>query len=238
MGAKRPIKYKIILGTPDWMMSFGDMLSCLLVFFVLMVVFSSDHAGKAADLMGNYVEPGDVELNSPENGQLRGKNQVKKPLQPPNPSAEKLTNANIIKNITDLKNKLKKQGFTHMIITNETEEGVALEMPLALLLADSADSKLVYKEIVTLQRSLNIDIEATFFIKGIKSDSDDIPDFSAAQKDLATVHQRLLEGISHPHSCRIYLRGSSRPGDSRVRILFLNGTGRKRISIEEFLRIQ
>ena len=37
MGGKRPIKYKIILGTPDWMMSFGDMLSCLLVFFVLIV---------------------------------------------------------------------------------------------------------------------------------------------------------------------------------------------------------
>lgn len=238
MGGKRPIKYKIILGTPDWMMSFGDMLSCLLVFFVLMVVFSSDHAGKAADLMGNYVEPGDVELTSPENGQLRGKNQVKKPLRPPNPSAEKLTNANIIKNITDLKNKLKKQGFTHIIIPNETEEGVSLEMPLALLLADSEDSKLVYKEIVTLQKSLNIDIEATFFIKGIRSDSDDKPDFSAAQNAQATVQKRLLNGLSRPNACRIYLRGSSRPGDNRVRILFLNGTGRKRISIEEFLRIQ
>ena len=238
MGGKRPIKYKIILGTPDWMLSFGDMLSCLLVFFVLMVVFSSDKPGKAADLMGSYVEPGDVEQGSPADGVLRGKNQVKKPLQPPNPSAEKLTNANIIKNITDLKDKLKKQGFIHTIIPNETEEGVALEMPLALLLADSPDSKLVYKEIVTLQQSLNIDIEATFFIKGIRSDSDDKPDFSAAQNDQATVHRLLLSGLSRPNACRIYLRGSSRPGDSRVRILFLNGKGRKRISMEEFLRIE
>jgi Membrane MotB of proton-channel complex MotA/MotB len=238
MGAKRPIRYKIILGTPDWMMSFGDMLSCLLVFFVLMVVFSSDHAGKAADLMGNYVEPGDVEMNSPENGQLRGKNQVKKPLRPPNPSDERLTNANIIKNITDLKNKLKKQGFSHTIIPNETEEGVALDIPLALLLSKSADADLVYKEIVTLQKSLNIDIEATFFMKGIESDEHDKPDFSGAQKSLTIVHQRLMDEKINPQSCRIYLRASSRPGESRARVLFLNGTGRKRISMEEFLRIQ
>ncbi|MEN9359171.1 MAG: Membrane MotB of proton-channel complex MotA/MotB [Verrucomicrobiota bacterium] len=238
MGGKRPIKYKIILGTPDWMLSFGDMLSCLLVFFVLMVVFSSDKPGKAADLMGSYVEPGDVELESPKDGQLRGKNQVKKPLRPPSPSAEKLTNANIIKNITDLKDKLKKQGFTFMIIPNETEEGVAIDIPLSLLLQDSPEAKLVYKEIITLQKSLNIDIEATFFVKGIPVDDEDRPDFSAAQKSIAAVHRILLAGKVAPSSCRTYLRGSTRPGDSRVRILFLNGLGRKRITMEEFLRIQ
>lgn len=227
---------RFIVGTPEWMMSFGDLLCCLLVFFILLVCFSSAQAGKPCDMMGSFVEAGDPDMVTVE-GDLRGRNEVRKPLLPPNPSAEKLTSANIIKNIYDLKDKLKKQGFTNTIITNETQEGVALEMPLSSLTAENASSQEIYKAVVTLQKSLDIDIELTFHLRGIGLDGDDNPVLNNSFALISQVHKHLLDQKVHPGACKVFLKGSTKKGTDMLRILFLNGTGRKRISIDEYLRL-
>ena len=227
---------RFVVGTPEWMMSFGDLLCCLLVFFILLVCFSSSQAGKPCDMMGSYVEAGEQAMATVE-GDLRGKNEIHKALNPPNPSAEKLTTANIIKNIYDLKDKLKKQGFTNTIIANETQEGVALDMPLSSLMDDKAGAQEIYQGLVTLQRSLDIDMEITFKIRGVSLDSDDNPELGPAFESIRYVHQKILSQKVQPSACRVFLKGSTKPGADMVRVLFLNGTGRKRISIQDYLRL-
>ncbi len=227
---------KFVVGTPEWMMSFGDLLCCLLVFFILLVAFSSDQSGKLCDMMGSYVEAGDPNVVTVE-GDLRGKNEIHKALTPPNPSAEKLTAANIIKNIYDLKDKLKKQGFTNTIITNETQEGVALDMPLSSLTEDSAAAKEIYQGLVTLQRSLDIDMEITLKFRGVAMDADDNPELSSSFKAIEYVHRKMLELKVHPGACKVFLKGSTKAGANTARVLFLNGTGRQRISIQDYLRL-
>ena len=125
---KVTIKRIFVIGTPEWMMSYGDLMSCLLVFFVLLLTFSSNKPDKLMDMMGEYVGPGGNE-ESVDIGDTTGAAGALKRIEvePEEEAPMKLANLIVTQKFHDFKERLYKMGFKYDIAYNQTEDGFFIE---------------------------------------------------------------------------------------------------------------
>ena len=144
MAAEEPkVKIKIIIvkGTPEWMMSFGDLMSCLLVFFVLLVTFSAANDKKLMETISSMQQalglmvppiiggnlpkhmPGDPNENSSvELGDFEKRMVAKDELSP-----VKLSTVKIANKFNSMKERLMEQGFKRVVTIQELNQGVAVK---------------------------------------------------------------------------------------------------------------
>lgn len=127
MGHKK-FKRILVIGTPEWMISFGDLMSCLLVFFVLLLTFSSNKPDQLMDMMGDYVMPGGSE-DSQDLGDISGAAGAVKRIavEPEEEAPMKLANLIVSQKFHDFKERLFKMGFKHDITYTQTEDGFFVE---------------------------------------------------------------------------------------------------------------
>jgi len=149
MADKEKVKIRIIIvkGTPEWMMSFGDLMSCLLVFFVLLVTFSSANDKKLLETirsmqsaLGLMVPPiigGSMPRHLPGDPNEEGAVQVgdfeKKLVEAENLSPVKLRNVKIANKFNTMKERLMEQGFKRSVSIEELNRGVAVKTPIDAL---------------------------------------------------------------------------------------------------------
>lgn len=129
MSEEKPIvKIVRVEGTPEWMMSYGDLMSCLLVFFVLLLTFSSNKPDQLMDMMGDYVMPGGSE-EAQDNGDVSGSAGLVKRIavEPEEEAPMKLANLIVSQKYHDFKERLYKMGFKHDITYTHTEDGFFIE---------------------------------------------------------------------------------------------------------------
>lgn len=129
MGKK---KFKIIKveGTPEWMISFGDLMSCLLVFFILLLTFSSSTPGKIMDLISNYSEGYNAESDEIQEGDIPGGGGKTDKIEvpPEDESPMKLANLLIAQKYSEYQNVLVELGFKNKISIKKINEGLLFEV--------------------------------------------------------------------------------------------------------------
>ena len=137
MSEKPKIKIIKVEGTPEWMMSFGDLMSCLLVFFVLLLTFSSSKPAQLMDMMGDYIQPGGTE-ESQDVGDTSGSAGTSKrvAVDSEDEAPMKLANLIIGQKFREFKEKLYKMGFKHDVSFSQTEEGFFVDVDEKYLFAD------------------------------------------------------------------------------------------------------
>lgn len=148
------IKIVRVEGTPEWMISYGDLMSCLLVFFVLLLTFSSNKPAELMDMMGDYVLPGGSE-NAEDNGDISGSAGISKRIavEPEEEAPMKLANLIVGQNFHDFKERLYKLGFKNDITYTHTEDGFFVETNESNIL--DANGKLLPDASILLQSMAN-----------------------------------------------------------------------------------
>ncbi len=155
---KEKPKIRIVLGasTPEWMLSFGDLVSCLLVFFVLLVTFSTPDEGKLMQAFGAFqgafgvvspIIPGgnlkafrEDEVSA--GGKVVGGVDEKGTMHEDNLSPMDLKSISVVNKFNNLKGKLYELGFKHSVSVQELNEGIIIRVPMSeLFTPKTADFK-------------------------------------------------------------------------------------------------
>jgi flagellar motor protein MotB len=150
-------KFKIIevRGTPEWMISFGDLMSCLLVFFVLLLTFSSAKPGKLMDMMGEYVDGGiadeetrrgDIIGSAGENRRIAVDEKDEAPMR--------LANLILSHKFHEFKEKIHSLGFKYDIRLNMLSEGLSMEVAEDDLFFANGESFSINPEAMILVQTL------------------------------------------------------------------------------------
>lgn len=128
--AKKKIKIIKVEGTPEWMISFGDLMSCLLVFFILLLTFSSSTPGKIMDLIANYSEGYNAESDEIQEGDIPGGGGKTDKIEvPPEDEAPiKLANLLIAQKYSEYQNVLYELGFKNKITIKRIDDGLLFEL--------------------------------------------------------------------------------------------------------------
>ena len=151
-------RIRIIYGacTPEWMLSFGDLVSCLLVFFVLLVTFSTPDEGKLMKTFGSFqgafgvispFAPGKEMKTFKEDelsagGKIVGGTEDKGALNEDNLSAVNLKSISVVNKYNDLKGKLYELGYKNSVSIRELNEGVLIRVLMSeLFRSQTADLK-------------------------------------------------------------------------------------------------
>jgi len=124
----KKIKIVPVVGTPEWMISYGDLMSCLLVFFVLLLTFSSNKPDKLMDMMGEYIGPGG-DMDAEDLGDTTGSAGSIKRIEvaPEDEASMRLANLIVSQKYRDFQNRLYSMGFKHEIFFSQTEDGFYIE---------------------------------------------------------------------------------------------------------------
>ena len=144
---KPKIKLIVVKGTPEWMLSFGDLMSCLLVFFVLLVTFSVPDDKKLLETlhsvqlaMGTIIPPiiGAPNINDDrsnpmgemdiESGQAE-KNMVKNE----NLSPVFLHSIKVTKRLHNFRDRMFEFGYKKNVFINEVNQGITIKVPLEFI---------------------------------------------------------------------------------------------------------
>ena len=147
-------RLRIIRGahTPEWMLSFGDLVSCLLVFFVLLVTFSTPDEGRLMKAFGAFqgafgvvspILPGDYlrsfkEDEIPAGGNIVGGVEEKGTMSEDNLSPVLLKSISVVNKYNDFKGKLLELGFKNSVTAQELNEGLMLRASVSDLFKPGA----------------------------------------------------------------------------------------------------
>ena len=158
---------------PGWLAQFADLMSLLLVFFILLLSMSSLDARKVSEAIGSMAWAASV---------LEGGQQTEvsvERLQKATPIVKEVETAEVVNRITrtiaEINEIVKFEGGGNTVRVNEAEDGFSIEMPASLLFKPAsakivnADAILFLKRIALIIPNLppNIDI----LIRGHTDDS-------------------------------------------------------------------
>jgi len=184
MSEEKPkIKIIKIEGTPEWMISFGDLMSCLLVFFVLLLTFSSSKPAQLMDMMGDYIAPGGTE-ESQDLGDTSGSAGISKRIavDSEDEAPMKLANLIISQKFREFKERLYKMGFKHDVTFSQTEDGFFVDVDEKYLFTDATGSTIATDATLLMQSMANASLsikKELRILNRIASDNDD--EFSSAK---------------------------------------------------------
>lgn len=114
---------------PNWLAAFGDLMSLLLCFFVLLLSMSSMDARKVEDAIGSLAGALSVLEGGSKTEISREKQQQDNPVKLDNQSASA---QNITKTIEDVNEMLESNGAPKAVL-EESEDGFIIQLPASLL---------------------------------------------------------------------------------------------------------
>lgn len=161
MGSKN-VKIIRVEGTPEWMISFGDLMSCLLVFFILLLTFSSKAPGKLMDMMGDYSEGSESSQVANDEGDASGNagEKVKIAVKHDEEAPTHLANLVIANKFADFELYVQSLGFKHSVTATMADEGVMVQISAELLfdrnnrLQENDETLLVFQSLMNIFQSL------------------------------------------------------------------------------------
>lgn len=143
-------------GTPEWMISFGDLLSCLLVFFVLMLTFTSNKSGKLMDMIGESMEPGAPGKASP--GALPGEagKDESTSVDPEALTPMKIEAFLISNTFMEFKKRIFNIGFKESVTVQDLSDGILIAVPMSKLFSTSSSVELTKAGISMTEALANV----------------------------------------------------------------------------------
>ncbi len=155
MSKKEKVKIIYNQGCPDWMLTFGDCMSLLLCFFVMLMTFSTPDENKLLDVIGGLqgalgaVEPAirdsqRISMTRPRGGeevegQVSNGDPVKSKVDPEDMSPISLREIKIRNRLASFNESLYKLGFKNVVTVQQLDEGVQIEIPLERLFSSGSD---------------------------------------------------------------------------------------------------
>ncbi len=194
---------------PEWLAAFGDLMSLLLTFFVLLLSMSSMNAKKVQEAIGSLagalgvLEGGTQMQMSREKSTLSGPQQMKI-LKSKN--IQSSTMQQIQNTINEINEMLKTEGSPDIVL-KEAEKGFLLRLPSALLFSPgsakitNADAILFLKRIALIIQKLprNITIDAIGYTDNtpppINSPYKDNWELSTARA-VSTIKELIKDGVN------------------------------------------
>jgi hypothetical protein len=237
-------KFKIIrlVGTPEWMISFGDLMSCLLVFFVLLLTFSSSKPDKLMDMMGEYIGPGGDDSSQDVGDTTGGAGALQRiAVDPEEEAPMKLSNLIVSQKYNDFKDRLFRLGFKNDITFAQTEDGFFVETAESSIF--NAKGEMIQDAKPLLQAMANVALSVKKELRvinmvGMPAGSDVVP-FSAAVRAEENV-SKIYDFLQAKYKLKDYRMScgigfGKVPGD-RIRFLISNSIEGKAITISDITK--
>ena len=150
---------------PGWLAAFGDLMSLLLCFFVLLLSMSTMDAKKVSDAVGSLAGALSVLEGGTQTEISPKRNQEATPIEAKDESAQKLKT--LRKSITEI-NEMTKSADSSQTTLEEAEDGFILRLPAKLLFKkdsarlDNDDAVLFLKRVALiidkLPKTINLNI--------------------------------------------------------------------------------
>ncbi len=188
---------------PAWLAAFGDLMSLLLCFFVLLLSMSSMDAKKISEAIGSLAGAMSVLEGGTKTEISKQRILESTPIENRDESSEQV---NRIKQAIAEMNEMMEKGKGPAVTLNESEEGFVLRLPASLLFKpgeakiEDEDALLFLKRIALLIQELPNDLEAS-----VRGHTDNVPpsrnspyqdnwDLSSARA-IAVLKELLLGGV-------------------------------------------
>jgi chemotaxis protein MotB len=148
---------------PRWIVQFGDMMSLLLVFFILLLSMSSIDAKKVTEAIGSLTGALSVLEGGTQSEVSRDRMQLATPIVPESETDEFVNRVTVT--ISEFNEIIKRQGGEETIQIKEAIDGFMIQLPASLLFRSgraeivSADALLLLKRIAILTDTMPSDLE-------------------------------------------------------------------------------
>lgn len=189
---------------PEWLAAFGDLMSLLLCFFVLLLSMSSMDAKKVNEAIGSLSGAMSV-LDGGTKTEISKKNMQE--AAPVEAQDETSATVNKVSQAASDANEMMKQGHGPTISVEEAEEGFVINLPASLLFnagsakIDNEDALLFLKRVSLIIQSIPSNLNV--MVKGHTDDS--APDKNSPYKDnwelssaraISVLKELVIDGVS------------------------------------------
>ncbi len=163
---------------PGWLAAFGDLMSLLLCFFVLLLSMSSMDAKKVEDAIGSLAGALSVLEGGSKTEISREKQQQDNPIKKDTQNASSRTLAKIKSTLQEVNEMLQAVGSPQAVV-KESEDGFIIQLPASLLFKPSSaditndDALLFLRRIALIIQRMPKDIKLD--IVGFTDDSQPLP---------------------------------------------------------------
>ena len=159
---------------PKWIVQFGDMMSLLLVFFILLLSMSTLDAQKIKEAIGSLASAMSVLEGGTMSEISRERMQIATPIEPQVETDDTVNRVTVT--VSQFNEIIRRQGGEETINVQEAIEGFMIELPAGLLFRVSSadivneDSKLFLKRIAMMVDNMPKDLEIV--VRGHTDDSE------------------------------------------------------------------
>lgn len=218
-GRKKKKEQACPKGPPAWIVQFADLMSLLLVFFILLLSMSTLDAKKVSEAIGSLslamsvLEGGTMTEVSPERIQRAT------PIEPQVETAEVVNRVTVT--VSEFNEIIRRQGGEETIQVQEAIEGFMIQLPAGLLFRTgsaeihSSDSKLFLRRIAMMADTMPADLELV--VRG-HTDSSELPmdslyrdNWSLSTARSVSVVKELVGGGVNPKRVSAAGHGEHRP---------------------------
>ncbi|PHQ92436.1 MAG: flagellar motor protein MotB [Sulfurimonas sp.] len=189
---------------PAWLAAFGDLMSLLLCFFVLLLSMSSMDAKKISEAIGSLSGAMSVLEGGMQTEISKKRIQEATPIESEDETSEAV---NKVKQAIGDTNEMQEKGETESITIEEAQDGFVIELPASLLFKpgsatiDNQDTLLFLKRIALITEELPVETRVSVQGHtddqgpGAKSPYKDNWELSSARA-IAVLQELLLDGVS------------------------------------------
>lgn len=148
---------------PKWIVQFGDMMSLLLVFFILLLSMSTLDAQKIKEAIGSLASAMSVLEGGTMSEVSRERMQISTPIDPQVETDDTVNRVTVT--VSEFNEIIRRQGGEETINVQEAIEGFMIELPAGLLFRSASanitneDSKLFLKRIAMMIDNMPKDLE-------------------------------------------------------------------------------
>lgn len=188
---------------PEWLAAFGDLMSLLLCFFVLLLSMSSMDAKKVSEAIGSLAGAMSVLEGGEQTEVSKKRLQMSTPIESQDETSEEVNR--ITQAIAEM-NEMKEKGQGPSVSLEESQDGFVIQLPASLLFKEGSakiedeDSLLFLKRIAMIIEELPNDVEVS--VRGHTDDSN--PGRNSSYRDnwelstaraLSVLQELMLDGI-------------------------------------------
>lgn len=134
---------------PRWIVQFGDMMSLLLVFFILLLSMSSIDAKKVNEAIGSLIGALSVLEGGTQSEVSKERMQLATPIVPQSETDEIVNRVTVT--ISEFNEIIRRQGGQETIQVQEAIEGFVIELPASLLFREGS-AQIVNSDAILLLR--------------------------------------------------------------------------------------
>ncbi|MDR2638317.1 MAG: OmpA family protein [Helicobacteraceae bacterium] len=190
---------------PRWIVQYGDMMSLLLVFFILLLAMSTIDASKVNEAIGSLAGAMSVLEGGTQSEISRERMQLATPIVPQSETDEAVNRVTVT--ISEFNEIIRRQGGEETIQIQEAIDGFMIQLPASLLFRTgraeivNADALLLLKRIAILIDTMPNDLEIV--VRG-HTDSQEIDQSSqfrdawalSSARSVAVVKELIGDGVN------------------------------------------